>query len=170
MITDSEKRYPLSTIRYHLSAQTTQTACRPRTRSFLGSAKARTRFRQGKSRGCRDASLFLSCCHVRFAHSKTASSEYLCDLTTGICGESPSERSIRRTELAARLTWKTRRIRSATIFEVHRSTGRVTIIWPAATMPLRMISLSCCFCTSLSFGWRPEPFFVRGRGVRRRIA
>ena len=63
-------------------------------------------------------------------------------------------RSIRRTELAARSTWKTRRIRSATIFDVHRSTG-----YPAATVPWRMISLSCCFCTSLSFGWRPEPFF-----------
>ena len=98
--------------------------------------------------------------HARRIQRCTSSAEYLCDLTTGICGESPSVGRMCRTLREVISTPNSLQIKSVTMRDVQRSAG-----YPAWTAPARMNSLSRCFSSSDKLGGLPEPF-LRARQVR----
>jgi len=96
---------------------------------------------------------FLMRFHALRHQRSTSSSEYLCDLTTGFCGESPSVGRMWRTLREVISTPNSLRIRSVTLRDVQRSEG-----YPASTAPAKMISLSRCFSSSDKPGNLPDPF------------
>ena len=98
--------------------------------------------------------------HAWRVQRRTASPEYLCDFTTGICGESPSVGRMCRTLRGVISTPNSLRIKSATMRDVQRSAG-----YPAAIAPARMNSLSRCFSLSDKHGDLPEPF-LRARQAK----
>ena len=92
---------------------------------------------------------------------RTSSSEYLCDFTTGFCGDSPSVGNKSRTVRGAISNPNFLKMRSATIRDVQRSEE-----YPALTAPPKIISLRHCFSSSERPGGLPELFFAQGRQDR----
>ena len=102
---------------------------------------------------------FLIRFHALRVQRRTSSSEYLCDFTTGFCGESLSVGRMYRTLREVISIPNLLRMRSVTLREVQRSEG-----YPALIAPPKIISLRRSFSSSDKPGGLPDPFF-RARQV-----
>ena len=97
---------------------------------------------------------FLIRFHALRVQRRTSSSEYLCDFTTGFCGESLSVGRMYRTLREVISMPNSLRMRSVTLREVQRSEG-----YPALIAPPKIISLRRSFSSSDKPDGLPDPFF-----------